>query len=104
MYNQEIKTKQVAKKVAKQIANDVMEAIGYFDGYDVKVDDDSQYQVEVQVTSSTSCKIITDPVIYYLSQVKHAYATMYKNVESKIDMIERDKEMRPAYVIEVGWR
>lgn len=104
MYNQEIKTKQMAKKVAKQIANDVMEAIAVFDGYDVKVDDDSQYQVEVQVTSSTCCKIITDTVIYYLSQVKHAYATMYKNVGSKIDMIERDKEMRPAYVIEVGWR
>lgn len=103
MYNQEIKTKQRAMKVARLIAKDVMEAIAVFNGYEVKVDDDSQYQVEVQVTSSTSCKIITDSAIYYLSQVKHAYATMYKNVGSKIDMIERDKEMRPAYVIEVRW-
>lgn len=104
MYNQEIKTKQMAKKVAKQIANDVMEAIGFFDSYEVKVEDDSQYQVEVQVTRNTSGKIIYESAIYYLSQVKHAYATMYKNIGSKIDMIERDKEMRPAYVIEVGWR
>lgn len=99
MYNQEIKTKATAAKVAKSLEKDLNDAIGFFDGYKVDVECDSD-RYEVYVTSKTYCKILTDSVLGYLFKLAMIYSTQYAAFTYHISTRE---ENRPAFVFSVIW-
>ena len=97
MYQKEIKTYAMAAKVAKELQKDLIDAIGFFDAYDIRLEKESEGNYEVQVTSSTCCKILTDSVLRYIFEVTIVYDNVYKGITYKIDMVGD----RPAFVFNI---
>lgn len=98
MINQEIKTKATAAKVARGIKTDVIEAIGFFEGYNVElVSDTNSY--EVKITSSSYCVILTDSVLSYLFNLANMFITQYRHVNYSVNLYDG----KPAFIYSVYW-
>lgn len=98
MYQKEIKTKAAAAKVAKSIKEDVEAAIGFLCGYNTVLEKRTN-DYQVQVTSSSSCVMLTGTVLGYLFQLSQMYQTQYRHICYEVCL----RDDKPAFIIEVSW-
>jgi hypothetical protein len=105
MLHKEIKNVQQAKKVAKELAKDLNQEIGFFGWYEV-LEEEQATCFTVQVVSSLEayCSDLTEYVIERVYNVWGVYSRIYDGVSLVFTTIRRDDgEYIPAIEFKIRW-
>ena len=101
MIRKEIKSKATAAKVAKEIANDLMQELDCFGTYEVKLENVGNYY-DVMVISPKCCThYLTSSCVDRIMRVAKMYDLRYINVHYGIDVVKAEEEYLPAFIIQV---
>lgn len=101
MINQEIKSKQAATKVAKELRNDITKNLKIFGSYLVEL---KKEYMQVRITSPDSCSIITGSAMENILEVVKMYQIRYWRISYHIDIEEvSNGTYIPAVVVCIGY-
>ena len=104
MIGKEIKSKEQAAKVARQMARDIKETLAVFGGYKTKVElYNSMYYVTV-TSPEGYCNILTGSCIDYLNEVKVMYTVQYKGINYHLGVQNVGEKHIPAFVFCIGYQ
>ena len=103
MIRKEIKLKETAAMVAKELVNDLTQELDCFGTYEVKLENIGIYYVVVVTSPKCICNILTRPCVDRIITVVKMYELRYINISYHIDVVEEEEKHLPAIIIQATY-